>query len=122
MKPHYILTIAMLAGVALGAIGVQALHAQTKPPVYYVAEVDVTDLDGYLKDYAPKAAASSSVPLRSRACPRSKSLFVRWSQEPSVLSKVRLGERCRAANSVGGSASNHASRTHKVGKMSRSID
>jgi uncharacterized protein (DUF1330 family) len=59
MKPHYILTIAMLAGVALGAIGVQALHAQTKPPVYYVAEVDVTDLDGYLKDYAPKAAASS---------------------------------------------------------------
>jgi hypothetical protein len=54
MKPHYILTIAMLAGVALGAIGVQALHAQTKPPVYYVAEVDVTDLDGYLKEYAQR--------------------------------------------------------------------
>jgi uncharacterized protein (DUF1330 family) len=28
-------------------------------PVYYVAEVDVTDIDGYLKEYAPKAAASS---------------------------------------------------------------
>ena len=59
MKPHYIVSLAMLAGVALGAIAVQALHAQTKPPVYYVAEVDVTDLDGYLKEYAPKAAASS---------------------------------------------------------------
>jgi uncharacterized protein (DUF1330 family) len=59
MKPHYIVTLAMLAGVALGAIAVQTLHAQTKPPVYYVAEVDVTDLDGYLKEYAPKAAASS---------------------------------------------------------------
>src|SRR6187455_1902683 len=59
MKPHYLVTLAMLAGVALGAIAVQALHAQTKPPVYYVAEVDVTDLDGYLKEYAPKAAASS---------------------------------------------------------------
>jgi hypothetical protein len=59
MKPHYILTLAMLSGVALGAIAVQALHAQTKPPVYYVAEVDVTDLDGYLREYAPKAAASS---------------------------------------------------------------
>ena len=45
MKPHYIVTLAMLAGVALGAIAVQTLHAQTKPPVYYVAEVDVTDLD-----------------------------------------------------------------------------
>lgn len=59
MNPHYMLTLAMLSGVALGAIAVQALHAQTKPPVYYVAEVDVTDLDGYLKEYAPKAAASS---------------------------------------------------------------
>jgi uncharacterized protein (DUF1330 family) len=59
MKPHYILSLAMLSGIALGAIAVQALHAQTKPPVYYVAEVDVTDLDGYLKEYAPKAAASS---------------------------------------------------------------
>jgi hypothetical protein len=39
---------------------VQALHAQPKPPVYYVAEVDVTDLDGYLKEYAPKAAAAAA--------------------------------------------------------------
>jgi uncharacterized protein (DUF1330 family) len=58
MKPNHLLAMAML-GVALGAVAVQALHAQIKPPVYYVAEVDVTDLDGYLKEYAPKAAASS---------------------------------------------------------------
>ena len=49
----------MFSGAALGAITVQALHAQTKPSVYYVSEVDVTDLEGYLKEYAPKAAASS---------------------------------------------------------------
>jgi hypothetical protein len=54
MRPRYILTLAMLSGVALGAIATQAPHAQTKTPVYYVAEVDVTDLDGYLKEYAPK--------------------------------------------------------------------
>jgi uncharacterized protein (DUF1330 family) len=59
MKAHDAFALAMLSGVTLGAIAVQALHAQTKPPVYYVAEVDVTDLDGYLKEYAPKAAASS---------------------------------------------------------------
>jgi hypothetical protein len=39
-----------------------------------------------------------------------------------TLAKVRFGERCRAANSVGDSASNDASGTHKIGKMSRSID
>jgi uncharacterized protein (DUF1330 family) len=56
MKPNHLLAIAI---GALGAVTVQALHAQTNRPVYYVAEVDVTDLEGYLKEYAPKAAASS---------------------------------------------------------------
>jgi uncharacterized protein (DUF1330 family) len=59
MKAHYVFALAMLSGVILGAIATQTLHAQTRPPVYYVAEVDVTDIDGYLKEYAPKAAASS---------------------------------------------------------------
>jgi Domain of unknown function (DUF1330) len=59
MRMHYTMALAMLAGLGLGAIAVQGLHAQTKPPIYYVAEVDVTDLDGYMKEYAPKAAASS---------------------------------------------------------------
>jgi len=58
MKTHYKLALAMLAGVGLGAVAVQALHAQAKPPVYYVAEVDVADPDGYAKEYAPKARAS----------------------------------------------------------------
>ena len=58
MKPNHLLAMATL-GVALGAVTGQALHAQATPPVYYVAEVDVTDLDGYLKEYAPKAATSS---------------------------------------------------------------
>jgi hypothetical protein len=45
MKPNHLLAMATL-GVALGAVAGQALPAQTTPPVYYVAEVDVTDLDG----------------------------------------------------------------------------
>lgn len=52
-------TLAMLAGVALGAAAVQGLHAQTKPPVYQVTEIDVSaaNVDAYLKEYAPKAQA-----------------------------------------------------------------
>jgi hypothetical protein len=33
MKTYYTVTLAMLAGVGLGAAAVQGLHAQAKPPV-----------------------------------------------------------------------------------------
>jgi uncharacterized protein (DUF1330 family) len=49
--------LALLAGAALGAAAIQGLHAQAKPPVYVVTEIDVTNLDDYLKEYAPKAQA-----------------------------------------------------------------
>jgi len=49
--------LAMLAGVAIGALAVQGLHAQAKPPIYYVAEIEVTNPEAYGKEYAPKAQA-----------------------------------------------------------------
>ena len=54
---YYAVTMAMLAGIGLGAVAVQGLHAQAKPPIYYIAEIDVTNLDAYTKEYAPKAQA-----------------------------------------------------------------
>jgi uncharacterized protein (DUF1330 family) len=44
--------------MAIGGFAVQGLHAQAKPPIYYVAEIDTANLDGYMKDYAPLAQAS----------------------------------------------------------------
>jgi len=58
MKTKYTVALSVLAGVAIGAIAMQGLHAQSKPPVYVVAEIDVTDLDNYVKEYAPKAQAA----------------------------------------------------------------
>jgi uncharacterized protein (DUF1330 family) len=49
--------LTLLAGAALGAVAVQTLHAQTKPPVYRISEIEVSDLDGYTKEFAPKAQA-----------------------------------------------------------------
>jgi uncharacterized protein (DUF1330 family) len=49
----------MAMSFALGGFAVQALHAQARPHIYYIAEVDVTDLDGYVKEFVPKAATSS---------------------------------------------------------------
>jgi uncharacterized protein (DUF1330 family) len=57
MKTKYMVALSALVGAAIGAIAMQGLHAQSKPPAYYVAEVDVTNLDAYTKEYAPKAAA-----------------------------------------------------------------
>lgn len=58
MKTHYTVALAMLAGVGLGAAAVQGLHAQGKPPVYLVTEIDISNVDAYVKDYAPLAQAS----------------------------------------------------------------
>ena len=55
MKTHYSVTLAMLAGFGLGAVAVQGLHAQAKPPVYQVVEIEPSNMDAYLKDYVPKA-------------------------------------------------------------------
>src|SRR5271166_5833716 len=53
MKPHYTVAFAMLAGFGLGAVAVQRLHAQAKPLVYDVTEIDVTDPVGFAKEYLP---------------------------------------------------------------------
>lgn len=59
MKSQYKLALAIVAGFGLGAAAVEGLHAQAKAksPVYVVAEIDVTNLDAYVKEYAPKAQA-----------------------------------------------------------------
>jgi uncharacterized protein (DUF1330 family) len=50
--------IALIPGITLGAAGVQALHAQAKLPVYHVSEIDVTNVEGYTKEFVPLARAS----------------------------------------------------------------
>ncbi len=57
MRTRYAVALAVVVGFGLGGVAVQGLHAQAKPPVYYIAEIDVTNLDAYTKEYAPKAQA-----------------------------------------------------------------
>src|SRR5436853_4590650 len=59
MRTRYAVAVAVVIGFGLGAVAVQVLHAQAKPPVYYISEIDVTNLDAYTKEYAPKAQALS---------------------------------------------------------------
>lgn len=58
MKTNYKVAIALVAGAAIGGAAIQGLHAQAKPPVYYIVEVSVSNPDAYAKEYAPKAQAA----------------------------------------------------------------
>ena len=61
MKTQHAMALTLLAGAALGAGFVQALHAQAQPPVYVVTETDISNVDAYLKEYVPVVQATIKV-------------------------------------------------------------
>jgi uncharacterized protein (DUF1330 family) len=58
MNQRIALGLAMLAGVAIGATAIQGLHAQAKPPAFFIAENTVTNQDGYTKEFLPPVTKS----------------------------------------------------------------
>jgi uncharacterized protein (DUF1330 family) len=55
MKTHYTVALSVFAGAVLGAVAIQGLHAQAKPPAYVVAEIDVNNQEAFVKEFAPLA-------------------------------------------------------------------
>jgi hypothetical protein len=55
MKTQYALAIATFAGIAIGGVAIQALHAQAKPRAYVVIEIDVVNQDAFFKEFVPVA-------------------------------------------------------------------
>jgi uncharacterized protein (DUF1330 family) len=47
--------ILMLTCTAVGAFGSRALQGEARPPAYLIGQIDVTDPNGYAKEYLPKA-------------------------------------------------------------------
>lgn len=45
----------VLSCVAVGALGSEALHSQPRPHAYLIGQIDVSDPEGYAKEYLPKA-------------------------------------------------------------------
>lgn len=91
MKTRYAVAAALLTGIGIGAVGISGLYAQGKaPPTYFIAEIDVTDHDGYLKDYVPRAeanvrafggrilAATAKVATLEGAPPSSRVVILSW--------------------------------------------
>ena len=76
MKTQYSVAFAMLAGFGLGAVAVQGLHAQAKPPVYQVVEIDMSDQEAYLKDYV--IAAGGKTTTIEGEPPKSRVVIQQW--------------------------------------------
>ncbi len=55
MKTNYAIFLSGLVGIGLGGAAMQAIHAQTTPPVYMVAINEVSNQEGYSKEYLPDA-------------------------------------------------------------------
>jgi len=58
MKTTVAVTFAVFAGIGIGAGAIRSLHAQAKPPVYMIAINEVSNQDGYTKEYLPLAQKS----------------------------------------------------------------
>jgi uncharacterized protein (DUF1330 family) len=58
VKARHTVALSLLVGIGLGVAAVQGIHAQAEPPVYYISEIEVTNLDGYLKEYIPRLDAN----------------------------------------------------------------
>ena len=58
MRQYVGLGLGIVAGTVIGAATVSGLHAQTKPPVFLITEIDVSNPDAYGKEFAPKAQAT----------------------------------------------------------------
>ncbi len=64
MTANFRLALTLLAGTALGAAAVQAIHAQAKPPVYVVVDVaEVTDPVAW-KANTERTMESATAPLK----------------------------------------------------------
>ena len=82
--------LAILAGFGLGIATIQGLGAKDTAPVFLVAEVEVTDLEGYMKEYVPLvqksleasggrvlAAGQNVTPIKGTP-PKGRGVIMQW--------------------------------------------
>jgi uncharacterized protein (DUF1330 family) len=113
MKSQYKVTLAMLAGVGIGAVAVHSLHAQAKPPIYFISEIDVSNPDAYAKEFAPKAqagikaaggralAAGSKVTTIEGAPPKGRVVVMQWDSMEKIQAWLNDPEQQTLRKNVG---------------------
>ena len=119
MNDRYRVALVMLTCTAAGVLGGEALHSQARPPAYLIGQIDVSDPDGYAKEYLPKAreiikahggqlvaaagAATSGSPVIAvdGEAPRRAVIYMypnmdalqAWRNDPAYVAVRRVGEK-----------------------------
>jgi uncharacterized protein (DUF1330 family) len=103
--------LTLVVGIAIGGLAAQSLHAQAKPPIYEVTEIDVTNMDSYMKEYLPKLqvanrkaggkilAASASITPLTGSPPQRLGIVV-W-ESVEQLQAARNSPEFKAARAIG---------------------
>jgi uncharacterized protein (DUF1330 family) len=110
MKLRNALAMAALSSTAVG-MAVHTLHAQGKPPVYMVAMNEVTDPEGYRKEYLPTAlktlkdhggvyVAAGPGTQVDGSLPKSRVVILRW-ESMEALNGWRHSPEYEAIRKVG---------------------
>jgi uncharacterized protein (DUF1330 family) len=101
MQPYIKAGLGMLAGFGLGALAVQALNAQGKPPAYVISEIDVTNAEGYANEYVPLAIKALADSGQKRLASGGKTVSLSGPEPASriVLSVFESLEKAQAAYS-----------------------
>jgi uncharacterized protein (DUF1330 family) len=97
MKTNHRVTLALIAGIFAGGAAIEALHAQAKPPIYVIQEIDVSNQDAFLKEYAVKsrslgrsfggriiAAGSGTITPIEGEPPKSRVVVLQWASLEKV--------------------------------------
>jgi Domain of unknown function (DUF1330) len=87
MKTRYTVALSMIAGIAIGAVAVQGLHAQAKPKAYLVTESEIVD----------QAAFDSYVPGVTSAMPPAGGRFLAGPGVTKARSAILKFESYQAA-------------------------
>jgi len=67
MRQYLVLGIGLLAGTVIGVTAVTGIHAQAKPPVFLITEIDISNPEGYGDEFVPKAQAIKAAGAKSLA-------------------------------------------------------
>jgi uncharacterized protein (DUF1330 family) len=103
MKSQYTVALTLMTGVAIGAIAVELLHAQSKP-VYTIAMIQVSDLEAYMKEFAPKAQAPLKTTGSQLLASGSPTMIEGESAPPNTRITVRRYNSIEQAKAAYGSA------------------
>jgi hypothetical protein len=79
MKIRYTVALSMLAGTTIGGVATHSLHAQSKPPIYLIAQNEVINPEAYLKEFfVPILVIGGNITPLDRPPPKSRIVIQVW--------------------------------------------